>query len=142
MDGRDDVAGLGLGDGFPCTGTGFAPALAVDGNGIFVRRSAYSVGDPVASPVEAGRPHVQVTLFPCLTVNGGSIDTLAEAFQISLAKSGGLNRDGGSADFRKNEIGGGGVELFPQRAVDQHPVSHTGLYGHGDGSGLVEPDSP
>ena len=29
----------------------------------------------------------------------------------------------------KDEIGGGGVELFPRRAVDQHPVFHAGLHG-------------
>ena len=141
-DGRDDVAGLGLKNGFPRAGVGFAPALAVDGNGIFVRRDAHGAGDAVAFPVKTGRPRVQVALFPCLAVDGNRIDALAEAFQIGLSEPGGLDDCGGFAGFRKDEIGGGGVEPFPRRAVDQHAVFHTGLHGHGDGPGVVEPGSP
>ena len=141
-DGRDDVAGLGLKNGFPRTGVGFAPALAVDGNGIFVRRDAHGAGDAVAFPVKTGRPRVQVAFFPCLAVDGNRIDALAEAFQIGLSEPGGLDDCGGFAGFRKDEIGGGGVEPFPRRAVDQHAVFHAGLHGHGDGPGVVEPGSP
>ena len=52
---------------------------------------------------------------------------LLKPSEIGLAKPGGLGpRPVGLAGFRKDEIGGGGVELFPRRAVDQHPVFHAG----------------
>ena len=141
-DGGDDVAGLGLEDGFPRARVGFAPALPVDGNGVFVGRNADGAGHAVPFLVEAGRPGVEVAFLPRLAVDGHGVDALAEAFQIGLAEARNLDDGGGVSAFREDEIGSRGVELFPRRAVDEHPVFHAGLHGHGDGPLRVEAGSP